>query len=97
MGAVFNPIRSALFVLFMAVTVVPWALAVLLVSIFVPGTWAHSPASCALSRAAPLPVRTRCGSQVHDDLAAFAEYMVRRERAERSASGETDSGFGRLD
>jgi 1-acyl-sn-glycerol-3-phosphate acyltransferase len=32
-----NAIRSALFVLFMAVTVVPWALAVLLVSIFVRG------------------------------------------------------------
>ena len=37
------------------------------------------------------------GTQVHEDLAAFAEYMVRRERAERRASGETDSGFGRLD
>ena len=37
------------------------------------------------------------GTQVHADLAAFAEYMVRRERADRSASGETDSGFGRLD
>ena len=37
------------------------------------------------------------GTQVHADLTAFAEYMVRRERADRSASGETDSGFGRLD
>ena len=33
----FNAVRSALFVLFMAVTVVPWALAVLLVSIFARG------------------------------------------------------------
>ena len=33
----FNAIRSALFVLFMAVTVVPWALAVLVVSIFARG------------------------------------------------------------
>ena len=32
-----NAIRSALFVLFMAVTVVPWALAVLLVSLFARG------------------------------------------------------------
>ena len=37
------------------------------------------------------------GTTVHADLAAFAEYMVRRERADRSAAGETDSGFGRLD
>ena len=37
MGALLNPIRSALFVLFMAVTVVPWALAVVLVSIFARG------------------------------------------------------------
>jgi 1-acyl-sn-glycerol-3-phosphate acyltransferase len=37
MGAFFNPIRSALFVLFMAVTVIPWALAVLVVSIFARG------------------------------------------------------------
>ena len=37
MGAFLNPIRSVLFVLFMAATVVPWALAVLLVSIFVRG------------------------------------------------------------
>ena len=37
MGAFLNPIRSVLFVLFMAATVVPWALAVLLVSIFMRG------------------------------------------------------------
>jgi 1-acyl-sn-glycerol-3-phosphate acyltransferase len=32
-----NPVRSALFVLFMAITVMPWALAVLIVSIFARG------------------------------------------------------------
>ena len=37
MGQVINAIRSAIFVLFMAVTVVPWALAVLVVSIFAKG------------------------------------------------------------
>ena len=37
MGALLNPIRSVLFVLFMAVTVVPWALAVVVVSIFARG------------------------------------------------------------
>ncbi len=41
MGAFFNPIRSALFVLFMAVTVVPWALAVLVVSIFMRGDFVY--------------------------------------------------------
>ncbi len=33
----FNAVRSAIFVLFMAVTVVPWALAVVLVSLFASG------------------------------------------------------------
>ena len=37
MGALLNTVRSALFVLFLAVTVIPWALAVLLVSIFARG------------------------------------------------------------
>lgn len=37
------------------------------------------------------------GTQVHDNLKAFAEFLIQRERHERSASGETDSGFGRLD
>ena len=37
------------------------------------------------------------GTQMHADLSAFAEYMVQRQRADRSASGESDSGFGRLD
>ena len=37
------------------------------------------------------------GTQVHDDLTAFADFLIRRERHERGASGETDSGFGRLD
>ena len=37
------------------------------------------------------------GTQVHADLTAFADFMIQRERHERGASGETDSGFGRLD
>jgi D-glycero-D-manno-heptose 1,7-bisphosphate phosphatase len=37
------------------------------------------------------------GTCVHEDLAAFAEHMVRTERKERIDSGESDSGFGRLD
>jgi len=37
MGSLLNGARSALFVLFMAVTVVPWALLVLIVSIFASG------------------------------------------------------------
>ena len=37
MGSLLNGVRSALFVLFMAVTVVPWALLVLIVSIFASG------------------------------------------------------------
>ena len=37
MGMFFNAVRSVLFVLFMAVTVIPWALAVLVVSIFAKG------------------------------------------------------------
>ena len=37
MGAILNPIRSLLFVLFMTITVIPWALAVLVVSIFTRG------------------------------------------------------------
>ena len=37
------------------------------------------------------------GTQLHADLAAFAEHMVREERKGRAASGEADSGFGRLE
>jgi D-glycero-D-manno-heptose 1,7-bisphosphate phosphatase len=37
------------------------------------------------------------GTQVHADLAAFAEHMIRAERKDRADSGESDSGFGRLD
>jgi D-glycero-D-manno-heptose 1,7-bisphosphate phosphatase len=37
------------------------------------------------------------GTQVHADLAAFAEHLIQGERAERDATGRTDSGFGRLD
>ena len=37
------------------------------------------------------------GTQVHNDLTAFADFLIQRERHERGVSGETDSGFGRLD
>ena len=37
------------------------------------------------------------GTQVHADLAAFAEFMIQRQRAGRGASGKPDSGFGHLD
>ncbi len=37
------------------------------------------------------------GTQVHADLTAFADFLIQRERHERGATGETDSGFGRLD
>jgi D-glycero-D-manno-heptose 1,7-bisphosphate phosphatase len=36
------------------------------------------------------------GTQVHADLAAFAEATILRERRARGVTGETDSGFGRL-
>ena len=37
------------------------------------------------------------GTQVHADLAAFAEHMILEERKGRGESGESDSGYGRLD
>ncbi|HEY9238357.1 MAG TPA: D-glycero-beta-D-manno-heptose 1,7-bisphosphate 7-phosphatase [Burkholderiaceae bacterium] len=37
------------------------------------------------------------GTRVHDDLTAFAEHLIREERKSRIATGESDSGFGRLD
>ncbi len=37
------------------------------------------------------------GTQVHDDLAAFAEWQIQGQRAERGALGHHDSGFGRLE
>jgi len=37
MGTLVSALRSALFIVWMAVTVVPWALAVLLMSVFVRG------------------------------------------------------------
>ncbi|WP_448174326.1 D-glycero-beta-D-manno-heptose 1,7-bisphosphate 7-phosphatase [Rhizobacter fulvus] len=37
------------------------------------------------------------GTRVHADLAAFAEHLIRQERKSRVATGESDSGFGRLD
>ena len=36
------------------------------------------------------------GTQVHADLAAFAEHLIRAERKERGGSGESDSDFGGL-
>ena len=35
------------------------------------------------------------GTQVHDDLAAFAESLIQRERLDRGLTGESDSGYGR--
>ena len=35
------------------------------------------------------------GTQVHADLSAFAEHLIRREREGRGESGDSDSGFGR--
>jgi D-glycero-D-manno-heptose 1,7-bisphosphate phosphatase len=37
------------------------------------------------------------GTIVHADLTAFADHMIRTERRDRAATGESDSGFGRLD
>jgi D-glycero-D-manno-heptose 1,7-bisphosphate phosphatase len=37
------------------------------------------------------------GTHVHDDLTAFAEYLIRAERKGRGETGESDSGYGRLD
>ena len=37
------------------------------------------------------------GTLVHADLTAFADHMIRTERKGRADSGESDSGFGRLD
>ena len=37
------------------------------------------------------------GTQVHADLTAFAEHIIRAERKGRADAGESDSGFGRLD
>ena len=37
------------------------------------------------------------GTRVHADLAAFAEHLIREERRRRTDTGESDSGFGRLD
>jgi len=37
------------------------------------------------------------GTLVHADLAAFAEFLIRRARKERGITGETDSEFGSLD
>jgi len=37
------------------------------------------------------------GTVVHADLTAFADHLIRIERRDRAATGESDSGFGRLD
>ena len=37
------------------------------------------------------------GTRVHADLTAFAEHLIREERKSRTDTGESDSGFGRLD
>jgi len=37
------------------------------------------------------------GTRVHADLAAFAEHMILEERRGRGETGESDSGYGRLD
>jgi D-glycero-D-manno-heptose 1,7-bisphosphate phosphatase len=36
------------------------------------------------------------GTQVHADLSAFAEAIIQQERAARGLTGDSDSGFGRL-
>jgi D-glycero-D-manno-heptose 1,7-bisphosphate phosphatase len=36
------------------------------------------------------------GTTVHADLNAFADWLIRHEREDRAASGDVDSGFGRL-
>jgi D-glycero-D-manno-heptose 1,7-bisphosphate phosphatase len=43
----------------------------------------------ALLRQAP-------GTQVHDDLGSFAEWLIHNERRLRGFSGESDSGYGQL-
>ncbi|MFL6660891.1 MAG: HAD hydrolase-like protein, partial [Rhizobacter sp.] len=37
------------------------------------------------------------GTQVHADLAEFAEHLIEHERERREATGKGDSGDGRLD
>lgn len=37
------------------------------------------------------------GTHAHDDLASFADWLIRQERSHRPDTGETDSGFGDLD
>lgn len=37
------------------------------------------------------------GTQAHEDLTAFAEALIQHERAVRSDSGRTDSGYGHLE
>jgi D-glycero-D-manno-heptose 1,7-bisphosphate phosphatase len=36
------------------------------------------------------------GTQVHDDLGSFAEWLIHNERRLRGFSGESDSGYGQL-
>ncbi|HZE92156.1 MAG TPA: D-glycero-beta-D-manno-heptose 1,7-bisphosphate 7-phosphatase [Rhizobacter sp.] len=37
------------------------------------------------------------GNTVHENLSAFAEFMIQQERTARGVKGVSDSGFGRLD
>jgi D-glycero-D-manno-heptose 1,7-bisphosphate phosphatase len=37
------------------------------------------------------------GTHVHANLGAFAEYLIHEQRRSRTDTGESDSGFGRLD
>ncbi|HEY8711139.1 MAG TPA: D-glycero-beta-D-manno-heptose 1,7-bisphosphate 7-phosphatase [Burkholderiaceae bacterium] len=56
------------------------------------GKAAHLNASQIEALCAQVP-----GTQVHADLTAFAEHLIRAERKARGESGESDSGYGRLE
>jgi len=49
----------------------------------------------------PLEIEALCrqvpGTAVHADLAAFAEFLIHRERKERGTAGESDSSFAGLE
>jgi D-glycero-D-manno-heptose 1,7-bisphosphate phosphatase len=61
----------------------------------------HLVRSGKAARLDPLEIEALCrqvpGTVVHADLAAFAEFLIQRERKERGTAGESDSSFGRLD
>jgi len=56
------------------------------------GKAAHLNASQIEALCAQVP-----GTQVQADLTAFAEHLIRAERKARGESGESDSGYGRLE